>query len=549
MVAMQPWQRSSVLWFVAWLPVRHSVREVHLDTMSQTSTPHHHHHERWGTRLGAILAVAGSAVGLGNFLRYPTQVAQNGGGAFLIPYIVALLLIGLPLMWLEWSMGRYGGSHGKHNLPAIFSILSPQRRWMRYLGVLGLFMPLVISVYYTYVTSWMLGYSVMAASGIFHGVEDKAGFVDVLNQYLGAGHGPLSLPTWGLVFLVITFALGYRVLWHGVSRGIERLVRVAMPLLFVCAVALAIRVLTIPGSLKGLEFLFRPDLSVLSDPKVWLAGAGQVFFTLSVGMGAIVTYGSYVGRNEDTAKAGLTAAGINTFAEVVLGSCIAIPIAVAVFGAKETIQIAQGSPVAMAVISMPLAFEHIPMGQLFGSLWFLLLFLAGLTSLVSLTQVVVAFLQDEFQLSRHRAVNAVHLFSAFYLILVVIKQDVFIDDMDFWSVNIALPVCALLQVVVFQYSLGWREAWAEITRNAAIRVPVIFRYILAGITPIYLLVLLGLWAIQQGWGKLMMDGVDAASKPWLIASRVIMVAILAGFLWLLRLSDTKPVAHAPAETK
>ncbi len=498
--------------------------------------------------MGAILAVAGSAVGLGNFLRYPTQVAQNGGGAFLIPYAVALLLIGLPLMWLEWSMGRYGGARGKHNLPAIFSVLSPQRRWVRYLGVLGLFMPLVISVYYTYVTSWMLGYSVMAAIGTFHGVADKTGFVDVLNRYLGAGQGPLSLPTWGLLFLILTFAMSYRVLWHGVSRGIERLVRIAMPLLFLCAIILAIRVLTLPGSLKGLEFLFRPDLSVLSDPKVWLAGAGQVFFTLSVGMGAIVTYGSYVGRNEDTAKAGLIAAGINTFAEVVLGSCIAIPIAVAVFGAQETVAIAKGSPVAMAVISMPLAFEHIPMGQLFGALWFLLLFIAGLTSLVSLTQVVVAFLQDEFRMSRHRSVNLVHLVTAVYLVLVVIKQDVFIDDMDFWSVNIALPLCALIQVIVFQASLGWHGAWMEITRNAAIRVPVFFKYILVSITPAYLLVLLGLWAIQQGWAKLIMEGVDDASKPWMILSRIIMIAVLGVFFWLLRISDTKSPETASAET-
>jgi SNF family Na+-dependent transporter len=498
---------------------------------------HHQLPERWATKLGVILAVAGSAVGLGNFLRFPTMVAQNGGGAFLIPYFCALLLIGLPLMWMEWTFGRYGGLFGRHTLPGIYDVVAKGRRWVKYLGVLGLFVPFIIVVYYTYVESWMLGYSIFSALGHFSRITETAGFGDFLGSYLGAKDGqPMSVPTWAALFLLITLLANFYVIWRGVSRGIEKLTRIAMPLLFIFAVILVIRVLMLPNAFEGLAFLWKPDFSRLGDVKVWLAAAGQIFFTLSLGLGAIIAYSSYLGPKDDVAKSGLSATAMNEGAEVLLGGSLAIPAAVAIFGIVQTTQIAQGSPVALAVITMPAIFTKIPLGELFSTLWFLLLFIAGITSSVSLLQPLVAFLQDELGWTRRQAALTLLLVTAAYLVPVVLWQQFFIDDMDFWSNNILLPLGALIEVLIFAFIFGIHRGWDELKRGAEMHVPVIFKYILLVVTPLYLVVLLGVWAVQEGWAKLTLQGIEAAHHPYIIASRVVMGVIFLAMVLLLRVA-------------
>lgn len=501
--------------------------------------------ERWATKAGVILAVAGSAVGLGNFLRFPTQAALYGGGAFMIPYFCAFLLLGMPLMWCEWALGRRGGSLGRHSLPGIYLALTG-RRWARYLGVLGIFIPFVILVYYTYIQSWTLGFSVFSILGRFRGVAEREAMEAALLGYLGIGEGLLSVPGWGLLFLGITLALNFWVIYRGVSAGIERLSRIAMPLLFIMAIVLMVRVLTLRGVGvatvgQGLDFLWRPDFGKLRDASVWLAAAGQIFFTLSLGLGAIITYSSYVRPDEDIALKGLTSASLNEFCEVILGASIAIPAAVVFFGAVETTAIAQGGSFNLGFMAMPVILQQMPLGDLLGMVWFLLLFFAGVTSSVSLMQPMVAFLHDEFGWSRRRATVGLFAMTVAYIVpVVLLSRYGFLDEMDFWACNMFLVLGALVEVIVFVFLLGIEKGWEELTRGASIRLPVLFRYTLQYVTPLYLLILLGSWTWQQALPKLWLEDVDPAARPVVIASRLLMLAVLAAMLLAVRTAFHRP---------
>jgi len=217
--------------------------------------------EAWATRIGLILAVAGNAVGLGNFLRFPVQAASNGGGAFMIPYFISFILLGIPLMWMEWTIGRYGGRYGHHSAPGMFAVIW-RHPIAKYLGALGLFISLTIMVYYTYIESWTLGYSIFSLLGLYFDNTTFESAKEFLLSYQGLKpDGPFSSVLIAYLFLLVIFAF-----------------------------LLAIRVLTIQTDptihkatvWEGLGFLWNPDLSALSDPKVWLAAAGQIFFTLSL---------------------------------------------------------------------------------------------------------------------------------------------------------------------------------------------------------------------------------------------------------------------------
>jgi len=294
--------------------------------------------ERWGSKLGIILAVAGSAVGLGNFLRFPVQAAQNGGGAFLIPYFISFLLLGIPLMWIEWAIGRHGGLFGHGSAPFILNRLW-KNRTVKYLGTIGIFGPIVIFIYYTYIESWLLGYAFFSITGKLLSIATPENMKGFLLAYQGLAPGSNIWTAY--IFFLITFALNFYFLYRGVQAGIELLCKIAMPILFLFGFIVAFRVLTFGtpdlshpewNILNGLGFLWNPDFSVLLNAKVWMAAAGQIFFTLSVGIGVILTYASYLKHGDDVALSGLTAAATNELAEVIIGGSIVIPAAFAFFG-------------------------------------------------------------------------------------------------------------------------------------------------------------------------------------------------------------------------
>ena len=507
--------------------------------------------EKWATRVGLVLAMAGNAVGLGNFLRFPVQAAQNGGGAFMIPYFISFLLLGIPLMWMEWAIGRYGGGYGHHSSPGMFERLwdSPMAK---YIGALGLFMPLTVMVYYTYVESWSLGYSLFTATGRYWGNAELDSTKDFLSGYQGlATNEYFSGIAWAYVFFIITMVLNVYVLSRGVSGGIELVARYALPALFLFAVILVVRVLLLgtpdPAQpefsvSKGLGFIWNPDFSQISDSATWLAAAGQIFFTLSLGMGTIQCYSSYLSENDDIALTGLATASTNEFAEVVLGGTLAIPAAVVFFGVERTQELAANSfDLAFAV--MPVLFQQLPAGQLFGTLWFGLLFIAGITSSLAMGQPLMAFLQDELKMSRQKA--AITLGVTVFLLVqpVIFIMPHFMNEFDFWAGTFGLVILATIEIVLFTWVFGIHRAWDEINKAADIKVPIFFKYVLQFIAPAMLFVILGDYFYNTLPDVILLRGDSKPSSPeagqMIQLARLMLVGMLVGLCALVGLAWKK----------
>jgi len=493
--------------------------------------------DSWGSRLGIIMAVAGSAIGLGNFLRFPAKAVANGGGAFLIPYFVSLFLLGIPLMWIEWTLGRYGGGFGHGTAPGIFHSIWQKNRFIKYFGVIGIFGPLVIFIYYTYIESWTLAYSFFALAGKYAQLNDQGmmqnflrGFQGIENNQFFGGLGTAYF------FFLATFAVNITVIYYGIKGGIERLCKWAMPLLFICGIVLMVRVMTLgtPDALKpdwnisnGFGFLWNPDFSALKSAKVWLEAAGQIFFTLSVGIGVILTYASYLSKGDDVALSGTTAASTNEIAEVILGGSIVIPAAFVFFGPVEIKSIAASGTFNLGFVTMPLVLQHLPLAQFFGFIWFLLLFLAGITSSVSLAQPAVAFLEDEFDISRKKAVGifAVVSFILCQPAIFFLKNGV-VDELDFWGGTFFLVVFAAIETVLFVWVFGMDKAWDEIHKGADIRIPRIYKFIIKYITPLFLSLILGIWLWQEWLPIIFMNNVASENKMYVLATRVGLLAVL-----------------------
>ncbi|MFA5334742.1 MAG: sodium-dependent transporter [Candidatus Omnitrophota bacterium] len=511
--------------------------------------------QAWGSKLGIIMAVAGSAVGLGNFLRFPVQAAQNGGGAFMIPYFVALLLLGIPLMWIEWSLGRFGGGFGHGTAPGIFHSLRQKNRFIKYFGVIGIFGPLVILVYYTYIESWTLAYSFFALTGKYAGATTQAQLQSFLSAFQGLESNQYfnSLRT-AYIFFLVTFALNIFVLYHGIRGGIEKLCNVAMPALIIFGVLIAARVLMLgapdplkPGwnSLNGLGFLWNPDLTMLKDPKVWLAAAGQIFFTLSVGIGVILTYASYLKKTEDVTLSGLTAAGMNEFAEVIIGGSIVITAAFVFFGPSGAQEVAKSGSFNLGFVTMPAIFCRIPLTAVFGFLWFLMLFLAGVTSSVSLSQPAVAFLEDEFNLSRKKALAILTV-----VFFVLCQPAIFflgkgvVDEMDFWGGTFCLVLFATIETILFTWVFGMDRAWEEMHHGAALRIPGAYKFIMRYVTPLFLIVILGSYLLSDnGRNRILMAGVPEENRPYILGTRLLLLGVLSGLIILVNLAWRKRRAH------
>ncbi|MFH0877166.1 MAG: sodium-dependent transporter [Candidatus Omnitrophota bacterium] len=507
--------------------------------------------DAWGSKLGIIMAVAGSAVGLGNFLRFPVQAAGNGGGAFMIPYFISLLLLGLPLMWIEWTLGRFGGGFEHGTAPGIFHSVWQKNRFIKYFGVIGIFGPFVIFIYYTFIESWTLAYSFYSLKGLYHQVTDQAGMQSFLRGYQGLERNSYFSSLWpAYIFFLITFSLNIFVINRGIRGGIEKLSKFAMPVLLVFGVVLMVRVLTLgtPDPSKpewnlanGLGFLWNPDLSALKSAKVWLAAAGQIFFTLSVGIGVILTYASYLSRGDDVALSGLTAVSVNEFAEVVLGGSIIIPAAFVFFGPVGTQAIAKQGAFDLGFVTMPLILGKIPLASIFGFLWFALLFLAGITSSVSLAQPAVAFLEDEFDISRKKAVK---IFSVVSFILC--QPAIFflgrgvVNELDFWGGTFCLVLFGAIESILFAWVFGIDRAWEEIHHGAAIAVPRIYKFIIKYVTPVFLLTILGFWFYQEGLPTILLkNGVSDADKPFIFGTRIGLLVLFFALAILVKIAWRK----------
>ncbi len=451
--------------------------------------------EAWGTRVGLILAMAGNAVGFGNFLRFPVQAIQNGGGAFIIPYLVCFLLMGIPLLFIEWSIGRYGGQLGNHSTPFMMNSLDKKRIW-KYVGVFGIFSNIGIASYYCYLESWTLSYVLHSVIGSFNGLSQE-GVVTVFNNYVTLNKTTL-IPYESIVFFILCLALNTWILSKGLSGGVEKVAKIGMPLLIGFGLILAIKAVSLKAGqdgaiydgTKGLNFLWTPKFDSITNPKVWLAAAGQIFFTLSLGMGSIQAYASYLKKTDDIALNAMSAGWMNEFVEVVIGGAIIIPISIGYLGIDKVTELSGLGGLGMGFKTLPYLFAQWgPMLAAFaGVMWFGLLFFAGITSSLAMGIPCMGFMQDEFNWNRKKSALA---FGITILILglptvLFFNQGVF-DEYDYWTGTVSLFVFALFESILFAWIFGMKKGWKEINRGADIKVPLIYKYIIKYITPVLLI--------------------------------------------------------------
>ena len=511
---------------------------------STTSNPN----EAWGSRIGLILAMAGNAVGLGNFLRFPTQAANNGGGSFMIAYFVALLLLGIPLMWIEWGIGRNGGRYRKGHIPGMFAAIW-RHPAAKYLGVIGMVIPLLVMIYYTYIESWTLAFTWFSLTEDYWGHTTQEGMTGYLRSFQGIGEGGEHAPWTPYAFFAATLVINIWVLSRGIRGGIEKLARIGMPILFLFAVILAGVVLFLPAgpggetAWQGLQFIYTPDLSRLDEPGVWLAAAGQIFFTLSVGMGTLQAYASYLSKKDDIALSGIATAATNETAEVVLGGTIAIPAAVVFFGVSGATAVAQSGSFNLGFATMPVVFQQLPLGNLLGAMWFGLLFFAGITSSVAMLTPIVAFFREEFGLRREPlAYGLGALVFCFGLAHIAWLEHGFLDEWDYWAGTFGLVLMAVVEVVLFMWVFRPENAWRSIHQGADIRIPAVFKFIMTWVTPAYLMVILAWWGIADALPILRMERsagggvVSPEAEPYVLLSRGLIVLFVVVFLFLIRLA-------------
>lgn len=468
--------------------------------------------ETWGSIIGVVLAVMGSAIGLGNFLRFPGLAAKYEGGAFMIPYFFALIFLGLPIAWLEWTVGRVGGQKGYHSTPGIFKILW-NHRLSPYLGFLGLLVPVGIFMYYVLIEAWCLYYAYLYFMGIFPLYQDGESYKNFFIQVTGmTGDGILMDFSHSkiLIFIVLSYILNMFIIYRGLTKGIEYISKVAIPLLFFSALIILIRVLTLGtpdlnyperNIINGLGFMWNPGtseknfLESLMNADMWLAAAGQIFFSLSVGFGVIITYASYLKKDDDVILSATTSAAGNSFAEVALGGLITIPAAF-VFLGKEGIS---DSVFQLGFITLPNVFEKMHFGGFFGFLWFFLLFIAAITSSISMLQPAIAFFEEGLGTTRKASISLLSFITLIGTLFVVYfsKDLTALDNMDFWIGTFGIFILATIQIIIGGWVFGVDRIMNESIKGSIIKLPKFVKYVIKYISPAYLIIVFIFWLYQQ----------------------------------------------------
>jgi len=354
--------------------------------------------EQWGSRLGFILAAVGSAIGLGNIWRFPYMAYENGGGAFLVPYLFAMLTAGIPFMILEFTLGhRFRGS-----APKAFASIARGWEWLGWAQVM---VAAVITVYYVAVIGWTISYVGFALTGAW-GADPKAFFFE---DFLGLTSGALELGTLRPTVLgavTLAWAITWLACVSGVRAGIERAGKVLMPVLFLLVLAFTARVVWLEGAMDGVNWLFTPDFSRLADYRVWVAAYGQIFFTLSVGFAIMIAYSSYLPARSDINNNAFMTVFINCGFSMLAG--VMIFSVLGYMAARQGVPIAEvaGGGVGLAFVTIPMAINLMPMPVFFGTLFFLSLTMAGVSSHISIVEACVSSFMDKFGWGRRATASA-----------------------------------------------------------------------------------------------------------------------------------------------
>ena len=456
--------------------------------------------ENWSARSGFIIAAIGSAVGLGNIWRFPYVAYENGGGAFLIPYLIALLTAGLPLLFLDYAVGhRSTGSPPKAYKQLVKSAES--------LGWWQVSVCIIIALYYASVLTWAGSY-VYFSFGQAWGDDPESFF---FNQYLQTS----ALSTFDFSFighlfwpLVAVWIVILGILYGGVKKGVELSNRIFMPLLLVLFTILVIQALRLPGAVEGLNAFFTPNWTAMMDYKVWLAAYGHIFFSLSVGFGIMVTYASYLKPKTNLTGAGLIVGFANSSFEILAGIGVFAALGFMAFAAGTSVQEVVSGGIGLAFIAFPKIISSLGAGaDLFGILFFSSLFVAGITSMVSILEVPIAALQDKLKWSRFKAVSVIGGGAGIVSIILFSSTNAIklVDIIDHFINNIGIVAGALISIILvswFKRSL-MKDLEAHINRISTVQLGKTWQLTLTIITPAVLLSTLVLTIgalLQKGYG-------------------------------------------------
>ncbi|MBN1132415.1 MAG: sodium-dependent transporter [Bacteroidales bacterium] len=444
--------------------------------------------DSFSSKFGIIAAAAGSAIGLGNIWRFPYVAGQNGGGAFLIIYLVFVAAIGIPVMMSEFTIGRMA----QLNPVGAFKKIAPGKRW-HLVGLLGVVSAFIILAFYTVVAGWTLEYLVQSVKWLFTsktiGFSSmstealKAFFTDHYDHFLSGIWRP------ALWFVLMMFFTGYIVI-SGVKDGIEKYAKVLMPVLFIILIILVIRSVTLDGSKEGLIFLFKPDFSVVREKpvSVILEALGQAFFSLSIGMGTLITYGSYIRKKENLANTAVSVVAADTFTAVIAG--------LAIFPAVFSFGISPDQGPELVYITLPVIFQKMAGGFIWAFLFFLLLCFAAVTSTISVLEVIVAYFSEQLDMSRRNATILAMITVGFLGLLCTVSKDLF--NLFNASPDLLLPLGGFFIVIFIGWFLSKNKSRKELSSNGAYSVGYyrIFIFLVRFVAPlaIAVLFLLGLYS-------------------------------------------------------
>lgn len=432
----------------------------------------------FGSKIGIIAAAAGSAIGLGNIYRFPCELGNNGGAAFLLVYLAVVIFLGIPVMLSELVIGRRSQS----NAVGAFKKLAPKSAWP-IVGYMGVLCGFIIFAFYSTVSGWTLEYIIKAVTNSFQG-KDLAAMEQDFTDFHNMGWRNVM---WQAIFIFLT---GF-VVFKGVQNGIERYAKILMPLLLVILIVLGIRSVTLPGAKEGLSFLFRPDFSKI-DGNVLISALGQGFFSLSLGMGALITYGSYIKKKDNLTS--------TAFSVVLADTLIALLAGLVIFPAAFSFGIRPTAGMGLVFNTIPMIFNQMTGGYIFCIIFFVLLAIAALTSTISLLEVVVAYLSEELHINRKWSTvwaSVATLFIGSFASLSLMENTPFaiggrtvFDLMDFVSSNILLPLGGVLIVIFVGWRLGKAKFFEEVTNEGTIKASlkkVIF-FIIRYLAPIAIMI-------------------------------------------------------------
>jgi NSS family neurotransmitter:Na+ symporter len=414
--------------------------------------------DTFGSKLGIIAAAAGSAIGLGNIWRFPYVVGNNGGAAFLTIYFAFVIGIGVPVMISEFIIGR----RAQRNPFGAFRKLAPKTSWYL-VGIMGIVAAFTILSFYSTIAGWTIEYLREAFATGFQGM-DKETLNTHLNEFQNNGYLPVF---YQLIFMFLT---GF-VVYSGVKNGIEKYTKILMPVLLVIIIIIDINALMLPGSAEGLKFLFQPDFSKITTSVV-LEALGQAFFSLSIGMGTLITYGSYIQKKNDL--------GITSVQVSIADTFIAILAGIAIFPAVFSFGITPDAGPSLVFVTLPLIFEQMAGGYFFAIIFFILLSIAALTSTISVLEVVVAFLSEEMKMTRKKATlisaSLISVLGVFVTLsqgpmpeLAFFGKDLF-EWMDFLSANVLLPLGGLMIVLFVGWSMNRKDVFDELSNGNTLKV-------------------------------------------------------------------------------